>query len=94
MEGLGLSHHAEVRARRRGFRHRDLDLVVEFGTPVREGFVLTGRDVQAFEAAVKQTLRSLRHLQGTFVVVAEDKVASVYRPDGPKLRRLIEEAHG
>lgn len=94
MDGMGLSHHAEERARQRGFRHEDLELVMEFGTPIHDGFLLTGADVDGFETAMKQVLRKLRRLRGTFVAVTGDTVMSVYRPSGPKRRRLFEEASG
>ncbi len=92
MAAVGISHHAEERARQRGFRHKDLELVMELGTPIHDGFLLTGSDVERFECAMKQELRKLRRLRCTFVAITGDTVMSVYRPDGPKRRRLFEEA--
>jgi hypothetical protein len=89
---FGLSRHAEERARQRGYRESDLALIVDHGTPVHDGYVMTPRDVAAFELWAKRTAVRMRRLSGSFVAVAESTITSVYRPAKPKRRRLLEEA--
>jgi hypothetical protein len=89
---FGLSRHAEERARQRGYRESDLALILDFGTPVHDGYVVTPKDVAAFEAWAKQTAVRMRKLSGSFVSVAESTITSVYRPAKPKRRRLLDEA--
>ncbi len=91
-EAFALSRHAEARARERGFRDGDVDLVVDFGTPVHHGYVLTREDVAAFAAWSRAMLERLEKLSCTFVPVAQDTVASIYRPGKRKRRRLLDEA--
>jgi hypothetical protein len=87
-----LSRHAEDRARQRGYRESDIELIVDFGTPVHDGYMVTPRDVEAFEAWAKQTAVRMRKLSGSFVSVDQSTITSVYRPAKPKRRRLLDEA--
>lgn len=43
---LKLSRHAITRLRQRGFRPRDVDLVVEHGTVTHDGILLSRKDVE------------------------------------------------
>ena len=86
---LHLSTHADGRIRQRGVRASDVALVVQHGTPVRDGYLLRGRDVAAAEAELKRTIARLNRLRGTFVAVADDTVLSVYRPCRVRRRKLL-----
>lgn len=87
-----LSRHAEDRARQRGYQESDLELILDFGTPVHDGYVVTPKDVAAFEAWAKQKAVRMRKLSGSFVSVDQSTITSVYRPAKPKRRRLLDEA--
>ena len=89
---FALSRHAEDQARQRGYRESDLELIVDFGTPVHDGYVVTPKDVAAFEAWAKQKAVRMRKLSGSFVSVDQSTITSVYRPAKPKRRRLLDEA--
>lgn len=80
MGAVELSKHAAERVRQRGYRERDIDLVLEHGQPVPNGVLLTARDVAHAEAELKQKLARLERLKGTFVAVKDETVLSVYRP--------------
>ncbi|MGH0038284.1 MAG: hypothetical protein ACQGVK_24900 [Myxococcota bacterium] len=80
MGGVEISKHAAERVRQRGYRERDLDLVMEYGQVVQSGYLLAGRDVARAEAELKRKLARLQRLKGTFVAVKEATVLSVYRP--------------
>lgn len=86
MGAVELSKHAAERVRQRGYRERDIDLVLEHGQPVPNGVLLTARDVARAEAELKRKLARLERLKGTFIAVKGETVLSVYRPG--KVRRV------
>jgi hypothetical protein len=90
---LGLSRHAEERARQRGFLPSDFELVVHYGSPVHDGFILTARDAALAEASLRRVVERLRRLVNAFVPVGESTALSIYRPGTPKRRRRLQEAH-
>ena len=89
---LELSLHAMRRAGQRGQRRSDLDLVREFGTPVEDGYYLHRKDVERALGDVKRLLQRLERLVGTYLVVREDTIVTVYRPNKVQRRRLREAA--
>ena len=89
---LRISRHAKERARQRGYRLSDLPLVVEYGSPVHDGFILTARDVARAQAEVKQVLDRLPRLVNVFVPIEEGLARTIYLPAAPKRRRRLEEA--
>jgi hypothetical protein len=91
-EQLELSLHAMGRASQRGKRRTDLDMVVEFGTPVREGFFLHRKDVDRAFGDLKRLLQRLERLVGTYVLVRGGTVVTVYHPTRAQRRRLGERA--
>jgi hypothetical protein len=88
MEQMQLSLHGQRRASQRGVRRTDLELVREFGTPVKDGFVLHRRDVDRAFADVKRLLHRLEHLVGTYVVEREGTVVTVFHPTKAQRRKL------
>jgi hypothetical protein len=90
MEQMELSLHAARRASQRGKRRTDLDLVHDFGTPVKDGWVLHRRDVDRAFADVKRLLHRLEHLVGTYVVEREGTLVTVFQPTKAQRRRLRE----
>jgi hypothetical protein len=84
-----MSQHAEVRLRQRGYRDRDVDVVLAHGTPLDEATVLTDEDVARAISAMKREIRDIERLRGTAVILADGVVASVYRPDRRRLRRFM-----
>lgn len=91
--GLHLSKHAHARIRQRGYREADVDLVLAYGTECEEATVLTDADTARAVEEHKRAIQRLERLRGTAVIVVEDIVASVYRPDRVKLRHLLRTAH-
>lgn len=89
---LRISRHAEARARERGYRLDDLRLVVEYGSPVHDGTILTARDVARAHAEMKRVLDRLRRLVNVFVPIEGGLALSIYRPATPKRRARLEEA--
>ena len=86
-----LTQHASRRIRQRGFRERDVDLILEAGTPTLDGVLLTGGDVAEQVATYRRRIADLERLRGSAVFLAEGRVVSVYRPSSDRLRRMIRE---
>lgn len=88
-----LSQHAEVRLRQRGYRDRDVEVVLAHGTSLNEATVLTDEDVARAISAKKREIHDLERLRGTAVILADGVVASIYRPDRRRLRRFMGRAN-
>lgn len=88
-----VSKHAAARLRQRGYRDRDVEVVLAHGTHLNEATVLTDEDAARAIAAKKREIHELERLRGTAVVVADGVVASVYRPDRRRLRRFMGRAN-
>jgi hypothetical protein len=89
-EQLELSLHGQRRASQRGRRRSDLDLVLEFGTPVKDGVVLRQKDVDRALGNLKRLVQRMEHLVGTYVVVRGGTVVTVYDATKTQRRRLRE----
>ena len=83
------SSHAEERLRQRGYRERDVRLVLECGTPTPDAVLLTGKDVAREVAECRRRIARLEKLRGTAVFLAEETVVTIYRPDRERTKRLL-----
>ncbi len=86
---LRRTRHVEERARQRGFKAGDLDLVAQLGTPTQDGVVLRRRDVDQVRSVLRRLLGDLERLEGSAVIIQEDAIVSVYRPERKKMRRML-----
>jgi hypothetical protein len=89
-----LTRHGTERLRQRGYRKADVGLVLALGTPMGNAVVLTDRDVTQRIAECRRLISQLERLRGSAVVLAGDRVLSVYRPRRSKLRRLLRHRQG
>jgi hypothetical protein len=89
-----LTHHASIRVRQRGFRERDVEVILEHGTPTHDGVLLTSRDVSERVAEYRRRIGELERLRGAAVFLEEGHVVSVYRPSAAKVRRMIRHGRG
>ena len=84
-----LTQHALHRIRQRGFRESDVDLILDHGTPTRDGVVLSSRDVGQLVAGYRRAIAALERLSGAAVFLADGHVVSVYRPNARKVRAML-----
>ena len=84
-----LSDHAEERLRQRGYRERDVETVIAYGTLCADAIVLTDKDVRRAIETKKREIQDLERLRGTAVVVQDGVVATVYRPGRRRMRRFL-----
>ena len=92
---LHFTQHASVRIRQRGLRERDIQIIVDYGTPVDDDSVLLlNQDVEREVRKRKREIAMLERLRGYRVVVAgEEKVVTVYRPVRKIEKRLLRGTH-
>ena len=83
------TRHVQERAQQRGFKDSDLDLIAQFGTATEDGVVLRRRDVDQARTVVRRLLRDLERLEGAAVIIQDDAIVSVYRPDRKKTKRML-----
>ena len=86
---LRRTRHVEERAQQRGFQSGDLDLVAQLGTPTEDGVVLRRRDVDQVRTVLRRLLADLERLEGSAVIVQDDAIVSVYRPERKQMKRML-----
>ena len=89
MAGHRLSRHGEARAQQRGYRHRDVGLIIEYGTPTHEGYILRRKDVNEVEREIKRLLDRLHHLAGSAAFIGDDTIRTVFRPRKAQRQRML-----
>ncbi len=78
-EPLDFSKHAVRRVRQRGLRDRDVELVVEYGTPIAgDGIVLFDSDVRREIARRKREIQAFERFRGCKVVVSAGTIITCY----------------
>ncbi|GAB2185293.1 hypothetical protein [Roseibium sp. LAB1] len=88
MTELNFTHHALARARQRGFRENDAEIVYRLGTPVAKDAVqLTNKDVADAIEKMKREMRQLERLRGSKVIVEGDTLITLYHETQRHRRR-------
>lgn len=90
---VSISRHAFKRSEQRGLQLKGLNLVMEFGEEVDDGFVMTQN---AFSYALntlrkekrKKDIQHLGRLNNVAVIIEGDVIITAYRADKKRLRRL------
>ena len=85
-----LCFHAKQRCNKRGYRKKDIDLVLEYGDLTKDGVMLTRQNAALVISEHKKEIQALERLAGTFVVLNERSVTTVYRPSKRKQRRQLQ----
>jgi hypothetical protein len=82
--------HGRRRMQQRGYRNADIELVMQHGTDVDDGYMLTNQDVHRAVERLKRRIRKLERLKGTYVVLGEsNELITTYRPDSYRTTRLL-----
>ena len=92
MTDLSLTRHAIVRAAQRGIAGDDLDLIMLIGTEVEDGYFVRNKDCEAVGRQLRHLADQVRRLKGKYVVVAADRLVTVYQAAKTKERRLLRRA--
>ena len=88
-EGLTGTGHALTRMAQRAIREDDLALILWVGTEVEGGYLVRAKDCQSVERQLKRLAHRVRRLQGKRVVVAGNRIVTVYHTCSATERRLL-----
>ena len=89
MSNVRRTDHAVQRLAQRGFLASDVDLIMAFGSEVRDGFLVRRKDREAMEAAIKSFLARIQKLEGKRLVVSDGCVVTAYHASAAEKRRLL-----
>jgi hypothetical protein len=90
---LHLTDHALERMAQRGIRMSDLDLILEIGCEVDDGYLVRDKDCRELETILKQFLNRVRRLKGKRVVVEDGCVVTTFHARRGELKRLLRNNH-
>lgn len=86
---LVFSKHAARRVRQRGLRDRDVELVLDHGTPLAgDGVILLNRDAEREIARRKQEIQALERLRGCKVILSDGTIVTCYHTEGSKIMQI------
>ena len=90
MLDLTITDHALQRMNQRGYRKRDVDVVLRYGTTIRDAVVfLSRKDAERAILDAKEEIRALERLKGTKLVVETDSIVTLYRPSRRRVKRMF-----
>ena len=82
------TRHARTRMQQRGFRLKDIPLVLACGTQIDEAvYLMRGLDVDRMIAVLKGVIQRLERLRNTEVVLQNERLVTIYRPKPKGLKR-------
>ena len=94
MSALRYTAHAMARLQQRGLRPADVELIVTRGTPIPDGYLMRGEDVDEEIARHKHEIATLERLREKMVIMKGGKVLSVYPAKSSKQRRVLRKTRG
>ena len=83
------TRHGEIRMAQRAIREDDLELILRIGTEVENGYFVCEKDAQVEMRRLKMKLEQIRRISGKRVVVAGDRIVTVYHAYRSKTRSLL-----
>ena len=89
---LQVTRHAQARMAQRGLSSDDLDLLLQLGVEVPQGYLATRKGVAEISCQLKRIIDRLERLPGKRVVVRNDVLVTTYHATERQQRRLL--AHG
>lgn len=93
VRAYGVSHHAGARLNQRGFDRQDIELVVELGESVDDGYLMTRMALRCAKSFLKEEgrladLQRVDHLHNVAVIELGGQLVTIYRADKRRIRRL------
>lgn len=88
-----ISKHAFKRSNQRGLQLKGLNLVLEFGEPVDDGFIMTQSALKRASKILRQqkrrqAIQHLGHLSNVVVILEGGVMVTTYRADKKRIQRL------
>lgn len=87
-----MTKHAVQRFSQRGMTPSDVELILEIGSEVEDGYLVRAKDRQVAERFLQDLLARIRRAEGKRIVVAEGNVVTGYRANRRETRRLLRKA--
>jgi transposase-like protein len=84
-----MTKHAMERFAQRGLALSDVELILEIGSEVKDGYLVSAKDRQAAERLLKDLLNRIRRVEGRRIVVADGSIVTGYRADRREACRLL-----
>ena len=84
-----LTMHAKNRLQQRGLSARQVELVMAYGTPVEDGYVMTRRAMDRRIAELKHEMKLIERLCNVNVVDINGTIATAYRVSDRRIRRML-----
>ena len=92
---LSTTRHGRTRMQQRGFRERDIEVIVKCGTAIRNGYhLLRNRDVDREIENCKRRIQTLERLRGSVAVVEGGSLITCYYLSGTAGQRAARQADG
>lgn len=89
MAHFEISKHCLKRMQQRGRRHDEVSFVLDHGSEVKEGYILTEKNVAEIESEAKQMIELANRLKNVFVPCAENLAKTVFRASKDQQRRML-----
>ena len=94
MDGITYSNHACQRMQQRGFRERDIDLLMTCGTQIYDdSILLSDKDAAREIERRKHEIQALERLRGCRVVISEGVVVTCYHAHTKHLKKVLRRRH-
>ena len=90
---MEITAHAQKRMQQRGMKAADIELIINFGTSVPDGYLLRRKDVTEAVSDLKKDITRLERLEGRVVITSGETVVTVYPTGRAKQKRLLSRAH-
>jgi hypothetical protein len=89
MSHLQITSHALSRMAQRNISMSDVDLIMQIGAEVDDGFLVREKECQLLEQQVKQFLNRVRRLKGKRIVVTDGCLVTAFHADRCEEKRLL-----
>lgn len=89
MANVRTTNHACERLAQRGFQVSDIDLIMEVGSEVDDGFIVRDKDFQEVERALKMFMNRVRRLKCKRLVVSDGCLVTAFHAKRSEERRLL-----
>lgn len=77
---LHITKHAQRRMDQRSIRAADLDLFFLYGSEFHDGYIITDKDAETAEAALRKMIARIQKLKGKVVISERDCAITAYHP--------------
>lgn len=89
MSQVRISNHACQRMAQRGLQITDIDLILQLGSEVDDGFMVLKKDLDGAERSITAVLNRIRKLRSKRLVISDGCLVTAYHADSAKERKIM-----